>query len=155
MEIIEVASERKNPVDIRRVEDKDFKILTKKRYSFAWKSVIESAIIYKLQIQGEDDILGIMGIIDVPGDKRIEINLLANSAENQGRNKIYDRIAGCLIAFACSLSVDKYKIDACVSLLPKTELRKHYMQKYHMIDGGRQLYIEDEALDNLIKEYFI
>jgi len=96
-----------------------------------------------------------MGIIDVPGDKRIEIKLLACSIDNKGKNKIYDRIAGCLIAFACSLSSDKYEVDACISLIPKTELIKHYMQKYHMTYGGRQLHLEGEALVNLIKEYLL
>jgi len=52
MEIIEVASGQKKQIMIRPVEDEDFKILTKKRYSFAWKSVKGSAIIYKLQIGG-------------------------------------------------------------------------------------------------------
>jgi hypothetical protein len=37
--------------------------------------------------------------------------------------------------------------------MPKTELIKHYMDKYHMAYGGRQLYLEGEALFNLIKEY--
>jgi hypothetical protein len=94
-----------------------------------------------------------MELIDVPEEKRIEINLLTVSIENKGRNKIYDRVAGCLIGFACSLADDKYGKDACVSLVPKTNLKKHYMQKYQMIEAGRRLCLEEETLNNIIKEY--
>jgi hypothetical protein len=155
MEIIEIAGGGKKPVIIRLAEEEDFKILTKKQYSFAWNLARRSAIIYKLHIEGEKDILGVMALVDIPGDKRIEIKLLASSVENQGRNKTYDRIAGCLIAFACRLSVDKYNVDACVSMVPKTELRKHYMQKFHMLDGGWQLYLEADELYTIINEYLL
>lgn len=96
-----------------------------------------------------------MGLIDWPGEKRIEIKLLASSVENIGKGKIYEGIAGCLIAFACRLAVDKYGAEACVSLVPKTELIKHYMQKYHMLHAGWQLYLEGKELNKLLKEYFL
>ena len=153
MEIMEVASGLKKPVVISLAEKRDFKLLTKKRYFFDWKSIQDSAVVYKLQIPGEEDILGVMELIDVPEEKRIEINLLAVSIENKGKDKIYDRVAGCLIGFACSLADDKYGKDACVSLVPKTILKEHYMQKYQMIDGGRQLYMEGKRLFNIINEY--
>jgi len=81
--------------------------------------------------------LGVMGLFDVPEEGRIEIKLLVNSKENQGRHKLYDRVAGCLIAYACYLATTKYEDGVCVSLVPKTNLIKHYMQKYRMADGGR------------------
>jgi hypothetical protein len=39
-------------------------------------------------------------------------------------------------------------------LLPKTNLVKHYMHKYHMVHKGRQLCLEKEALDYILKKYF-
>jgi hypothetical protein len=38
-------------------------------------------------------------------------------------------------------------------LVPKTNLVKHYMHKYHMTPKGRQLCLEDEALYYIIKKY--
>lgn len=38
-------------------------------------------------------------------------------------------------------------------LIPKTELKKHYIQKYKMFDAGKSLYLEDEPLLAMIKEY--
>lgn len=152
MYIFEVSSGISKKVVISRLDPADFTKLTRKRYFFSWKSLKQTAV-YKLNIEGEEDILGVMALVDYPTEKRIEIKLLANSIENQGKNKKYDRIAGCLIAYACRLSTDKYLKDACVSLIPKTELLNHYKQKYCMIYGGWHLYLEGDALHKLIKEY--
>lgn len=153
MEIIEVASGTRKPIIIREAEASDFKILVKKRFSFVWKTFKNTTTIYKLQIEGDEDILGVMGLIDWPKEKRIEIKLLASSVENIGKGKIYEGIAGSLIAFACRLAVAKYGADACVSLVPKTELIEHYMQKYYMQHAGWQLYLEGKELNKLLKEY--
>ena len=154
MEILEVASGLRKPVVVEVVKEEDFKTLTKRRYSFRWKNLKGEAEVYKLHIEEEAAILGVMGLVDVPEEKRIEIKLLANARENQGRNKRYDRVAGCLIAYACYLAGTKYQGDACVSLVPKTNLVKHYRQKYRMVDGGRQLYLEKEAMDYILNKYF-
>jgi hypothetical protein len=103
MEVLEVKSGLRKPVVVRAVEEKDFKKLTKRRYSFRWKA-----------LKG---------------------------------------VAGCLIAFACNRAAEKYDGDACVSLVPKTNLVKHYMHKYHMVPKGRQLCLEDEALYYIIKKH--
>lgn len=153
MYIFEVSSGISKKAVISLVEPADFTCLTRTRYFFTWKSLKQKATIYKLQIEDEEDILGVMALVDYPTEKRIEIKLLANSIENQGKNKKYDRIAGCLITYACRLSIKKYMEDACVSLIPKTELLHHYKQKYYMIYGGWQLYLEGEALLKLIKEF--
>lgn len=154
MQIIEVASGLKKTVIVKEAETEDFKSLIKKRYAFVWKSFKSTTHVYKLQIKGEEDILGVMGLVNVPGDKRVEIKLLAASIENIGEKKVYDRIAGCLIAFACRLAVAQYGTEACVSLVPKTELSRHYMEKYHMLHAGWQLYLEGKELNKLLKEYF-
>jgi hypothetical protein len=154
MYIIEVCSGACKEVVIKVVEPSDFALLTKKRYSFNWHSLKKSATIYKLSIAGEKDILGVMALIDHPNEYRIEIKLLASSLENRGRSKKYERIAGCMIAFACDLAGKKYNEHACVSLVPKTTLFNHYKQKYYMAWNGRQLFLEYASLDKLLNEYF-
>lgn len=153
MRIIEVATGLRRAVIISRVEDDEYKVLTKSRYSFAWKTVRKEAVVYKLQIEGQEDILGVMALVEHSEEHRVEIKLLASSKENIGTEKIYDGIAGCLIAFAGRIAVDKFEDAACVSLIPKTELKRHYMQRYYMKDGGWQLYLENKSLNTLIKEY--
>jgi hypothetical protein len=155
MYIIEVCSGVHKEAIIKAVEPSDFALLTKKRYSFNWHSLKKSTTIYKLTIEGEKDILGVIALIDYPNEKRIEIKLLACSVENKGRNKKYERIAGCMIAFACNVSSKKYDENACVSLIPKTALKNHYKQKYHMNWNGRQMFLENVMLFKLIKEYYL
>jgi hypothetical protein len=154
MQIIEVATGLRRAVIISRIEDDEYKVLTKSRYSFAWKTVRKEAIVYKLQIEGGGDMLGVMALVEYSEEHRVEIRLLASSKENIGTNKIYNGIAGCLIAFAGRMAVDKFGRGACVSLIPKTELKQHYMQRYYMMDAGWQLYLDQEPLAKLINEYF-
>ncbi|KIC92293.1 hypothetical protein [Flavihumibacter sp. ZG627] len=153
MEITDVRSGMQKAIIIKEVTEDDFKIITKKRFSFTWKTFKKTTIIYTLQIDGEEDILGLMGLIDLPEEKRIEIKLLACSLENIGKEKRYDGIAGCLIAFACRQAVSKYQDHACISLIPKTILTKHYMKKYYMQSAGRQLYLEGNSLLKILREY--
>lgn len=94
-----------------------------------------------------------IGLIDWQGEKRIEIKLLASSVENIGKGKRYNGIARCLIAFACRQAVTRYGAEACVSLVPKTELTGHYIQKYHMQNARWQLYLDGSNLIKLLKEY--
>lgn len=136
MKITVAGTGERKSASIRPAENEDFKVLTIKRYFFSWKHWKGKAELYKLCLADEDDILGIMALTNIPGDKRIEIKLLASSKENAGSKKIYDGFAGCLIAYACRESVKRYAGEGCVSLIPKTELKPKYMAKYGMPDAG-------------------
>jgi hypothetical protein len=156
MEITELATGFKKKVIISAVENDDFKVLLKRNYSFDWKSFKDKLEVFKLCTEDQPErILGVVGILDVPDEMRIEIKLIANSRENIGRKKKYERIAGCLIAFVGNEALAKYKRYACVSLIPKTELILHYETKYRMKYAGWQLYLEEENLRKLIKEYYL
>lgn len=153
MYIIDRVLNEQHSVQILPVVNDDFKRLTVKRYSFNWRKLKEDCDIYKLILIDSDDILGLIGLVDFPAEERTEIKLLAVSVENTGQDKRYDRIAGCLIAFAGIRAMRKFKNYPALSLIPKTELRQHYIKKYGMIDAGWQLFLEDIPLLNLIKEY--
>ncbi|TWW01109.1 N-acetyltransferase [Chitinophaga pinensis] len=142
-------------VQITALEDKDLKKLTQSRYFFDWKKAREEGTVYKLSLVEGDDILGLISLIEVSVEKRVEIALLCVSRENKGRNKKYDTIAGCLIAFACRIALEAFGIDACVSLIPKTELKEHYKSKYNMLDGGWQMYLEGKSLKEIIIKHYI
>ena len=154
MVITEVATGRKLAVSIFPVEGKDFKQITKKRYFFDWKKERGVSDLFKLTLKGGSEILGLLALVDFPGEFRMQIRLLSVSRENLGKTKIYEGTAGCLIAFAGRTAVGKYFEQACISLLPKTELRLHYKSKYGMLDGGPQLFLEGAGLQALIKKYF-
>jgi len=153
MHIVERAGNKKKLTHIRPVDDKDFKTITVKRYFFYWKKIKSTCPVFKLTLIDSNDILGLIALVDYYEEQRTEIKLLAVSIENLGKEKQFEGTAGCLIAFACKEALLKFENFPCVSLIPKTELKQHYINKYHMIDAGWQLYLEDMPLLNVIKEY--
>jgi hypothetical protein len=152
MHVVHKASNEKHSVLIQELEDQDWKKITIKQFAFNWKKLKGVYKIFKLSLDGE--ILGLIALNIVEPEERIEIALLAISAENIGKEKKFDRIAGTLIAFACKEAIRNYNWKfPCVSLIPKTEIKAHYIKNYGMLDGGRQLYLEDVPLHKIIKEY--
>ena len=93
-----------------------------------------------------------MSLVVVRSEFRVEIRLLESAKPNVGIEKEYDRIAGCLIAFACRLAF-KLGFGGFVSLVPKTELIRHYMTKYHLFQMGKHLATDGENSVNLIAAY--
>jgi hypothetical protein len=152
MHLIEVANGQKHDIIIEPVSEADLRTITKKRYSFNWKAEKENAL-YKIRINGQNDILGLMSLEKVDAEKRIQVRLLAVSAENIGKRKLFERIAGNLFAFACRLAVKQYGIMAAVSLIPKTVLGQYYMDKYGFEQARKQLYVAGKSLLTLLKEY--
>jgi hypothetical protein len=146
-------NERKDIV-IELVTREDYKGITKAKYFFNWAKEKQN-IVFKLRMSDSEEILGLMSLKHFKEEKRLEIVLLASSKENVGKTKQYDGIVGNLIAYACRESIKLHAADGCVSLLPKTKLKKHYIEKYGMIDAGQQIFLEGAALFKLLKEYAV
>lgn len=151
MYVIEMP-EKKQPVAIEPVTASDYRLITKKRYAFDWK-LEKTKSVYKLRIKGQTDILGLISLDFFPKEERIEIRLLAVSKENEGKGKAIDRIAGNLIAYAAKLAIQAYGANAAISLVPKTKLTQHYMNKYGFEPAGLSLFMVGENLLALLKEY--
>ena len=162
MEILHVETGDRVEATIEPVSDEDLKLLTVKRYFFKWKLLRDQAQLFKLRLAGDKDIKGVMALVDHPHESRIEIKLLACARENvvlkkeKGKKKKeYDHIAGNLIAHAGRIAVTKYGANACVSLLPKTELKRSYIDRYGMLDGGAQVFLELASLHNILNRYIL
>ena len=150
MYVIERENSLNHPVKIKRLDDDDYKVITKSRFFFNWKTE-KGKVVYKLVL--DDEILGVMSFLHHEEEERIEIELLAVSKENRGKDKKYERIAGNLIAFACREVMKHHGINGCVSLVPKTSLKPHYSGFYGMIDAGWQMFLEGGPLLNILREY--
>lgn len=135
-------------------EGDDEKIVGDDQFEFDWRiEKKKNNDLYKLYLLDEkDQILGLLSLRDIKSELRIHINLIEVSSNNIGQKKEYDRIAGCLIAYACQLSFDK-SYDGFVSLVPKSKLVDHYCKHYGFQRFGRQLGLGYKAAVNLIKEY--
>jgi len=121
-------------------------------FGFDWVLERENSI-FKIILQQEaDSILGLMSLVDLPQELRIHINLIEVNRENIGRIKKLDKIAGCLIAYACSMAFKK-GYGGFVSLQPKTKLIALYKNKYGFSQFGRMLAVQFEASANLVTKY--
>lgn len=87
--------------EIARFTIKDSKQITKKnKWNFNWKSELKNDQIevYKLTIVNNLDI--IQGLISIRRESdHIYMNLLENAPFNIGKNKLYEGVAGNLVAF--------------------------------------------------------
>ena len=152
MKITEVQSKIEYAVQVEPIEDVDFKSLTKNRYSFVWKKEKDFSI-WKLCLAGSIEIFGLMSLEYIDSEQRVHIRLLANSYENVGSRKIYSGIASCLIAYACREAIVRYSDNACVSLIPKTNLREYYMREYGMENAGQSICLIGIGLIKMIQKH--
>jgi hypothetical protein len=152
MKIIDTSTGEKHSIDILPVEIDEFKTLRKDRYFFDWKTEKHQEV-YKLQIKGSNDILGLISIERISQEWRIHIRLLTVSKENKGNEKKYDKIAGNLIAYVAKIAIREFGELACVSLRPKSLIARHYIDKYNMNITGMTLSIEVPEIIDLINFY--
>ena len=135
---------------------KDSKQTIKKNgWNFNWKSELNNDIneVYKLTIVNNPDI--IQGVLSVSKETdHIFMNLLENAPFNIWRNKLYEGIAGNLVAFACKLSF-QYGFAGFVAFTAKTKLIGHYETSLGAYNfGGQRMIIETHAAKTLVEKYF-
>jgi len=152
MKIVEISTGKEYSVEILPVESDEFMSLTKERYFFDWK-IEKNKEVYKLQIIGTRDILGLVSLERIPSEWRLHIRLITVSKENKGKGKRYDRIAGNLITHVAKIAILEFGELACVSLSPKSQIAQHYIDKYNMNITGITLSIEVPGILELIKLY--
>ena len=137
---------------IELVSKNDYsKIKKGNQFEFDWNREKKN-LVYKIHRKNEDEIVGLISLIDFPKELRLEIHLLEISKDNIGKNKNIDRSAGCLIAFACSLSFQK-DYDGFVSLVSKTEIIKLYKEKFGFQELGNHLFSQLHNSESLINEF--
>lgn len=121
------------------------------RFEFDWHALSDMEV-YALRVVHDNEIVGLMALRDVPEELRIEIALLECSKENVGKSKKLDRIAGCMIAFACRMAFLRGYFGF-VSLIPKTQLIEHYKTLYGFEQYGRHLAMDLDRSRRLIETY--
>ena len=152
MTIVEVLTGNIYPIEVLPVENTDYKALSKVRYFFDWKKESKEEV-YKLVMKGQKDILGLVSIERIPSEWRVHIRLLTVSKENAGNGKLFENIAGNLIAHVAKIAVVEFGELACVSLRPKSSLAPHYIKKYNMNVTGMTLSLEVPEIVNVINQY--
>lgn len=79
---------------------------------------------------------------------------LRNAPFNQGKTKLFEGVAGNLVAFAYQLSFQR-GFEGNVSFLSKTNLINHYIDSLGAIHiGNHVMVIEKNATTKLVEQYF-
>jgi hypothetical protein len=124
-------------------------------WKFDWKTEFRdiSREVYKLTINGNEDIIQGLISISIKPDF-VYMNLVENATFNIGRGKVYEGVAGNLVAFACRLSFQR-GYNGFVGFLAKSKLIEHYSTTLGAdhIGGGRMI-IDNVAANELVSKYY-
>lgn len=155
--IRETKTQEDIPAKISKAIKKDMP-LKKHKWLFNWQELFleKHAEFYKLTLI--DDESAVQGIImlKVENGKMLFMKNLEISPLNYGSKGKYEKIAGCLIAFACkkSFNLAKGNYNGFLLFESKTDLIQLYINKYRAKRiSGKNLYIDQLASKKLIEEY--
>ncbi|MEO6582723.1 MAG: hypothetical protein ABIO05_00270 [Ferruginibacter sp.] len=142
--------------EVLRLTKADLKQITKKKgWNFNWKFELNNNAreVYKLTIVNNPDI--VQGLISFTiNTDHIYMDLLENAPFNLGRSKLYEGVAGNLVAYVCKISF-QYGFNGYVSFTAKTRLIEHYQKTLNAITfGGQLMIINTLAADTLVDKYF-
>ena len=142
--------------EVSRLIKTDLKQITKKNgWAFNWKTELDDNTreVYKLTINNNPNI--IQGILSITIETdHVYMDLLESAPFNKGKNKLYDGVAGNLVAYACKISFQN-GFDGYLSFTAKTKLIAHYtntLNAFHF--GGHLMIINTIAASKLIDQYF-
>jgi hypothetical protein len=134
----------------------DLKQVTKKiGWSFNWKTEFDDNAkeVYKLTIINNPNIIQGLLSLTIETD-HVLMNLVESAPFNIGKNKLYEGVAGNLVAYACKVSFQK-GFDGFIAFDAKTKLIQHYektLGAYRF--GGQRMIIPTEPAQMLIDKYF-
>lgn len=142
--------------EVLRLNKTDLKQVTKKNgWNFDWKVELadNTKEVFKLTIPNNPNIIqGLLSLTLEPD--HVYMDLLESAPFNRGKNKLYEGVAGNLVAYACKVSFNN-GFDGYISFTAKTKLIDHYiktLEAYHF--GGHLMIINTLAANKLIDKYF-
>jgi hypothetical protein len=128
-------------------------------WKFTWRQLYRShpnSLFFQLNLtSSSNQIEGLVMLSLVMGEMLFMHNIEV-APHNLGQKGRYGRVAGCLIAYSCSLSLNlgKGEYRGYLSFISKTELVELYCKKYGAkIAVGQNLYFDPEASKKLISAY--
>lgn len=134
----------------------DSKLCVKKNgWNFDWKIELKEPARDVLKLTIANSVSVIQGLISLEvKEDHVYIHLIENAPFNKGKTKVYEGVAGNLVAYACKLSFQRGN-EGNVSFIAKSQLIKHYIESLGALHfGGRLMVIERDAALKLINKYF-
>ena len=142
--------------DILRLTMNDLKLVTKKNgWNFNWKLELadDTREVFKLSIPNNPSIIQGLLSISLEND-HVYMHLLENAPFNIGQGKLYEGVAGNLVAHACKISFQR-GFEGFVGFTAKTKLIDHYQKNLGAYClGGHRMIIPTHSAIILIEKYF-
>lgn len=142
--------------EVSRLTKANLKQITRKNgWAFNWKSELDinSREVYKLTIVNNPLIVQGLLSLTIESD-HIYMDLLESAPFNRGHKKVYEGVAGNLVAYACKVSFQQ-GFGGYVSFTAKTRLIEHYTKTLDAtLFGGQLMIINTVAANKLIDKYF-
>lgn len=142
--------------EVIRLTKADLKQVTKKNgWNFNWKAELDNngKEVYKLTIADNPNIIQGLVSLTIQSD-HVYMELLESAPFNIGKNKLYEGVAGNLVAYACKVSFQQ-GFEGYVSFTAKTRLIERYRKTLKAQNFGGQLMVINTITANmLIDKYF-
>ena len=142
--------------EVIRLSKLDLKNINKKKgWNFNWKKEFDEIKkeVYKLAIVNNPSI--IQGLLSVSIEQdHVFMDLLESAPFNIGKHKIYEGVAGNLVAYACKISFQR-GFEGFVAFTAKAKLIDHYektLGAYHF--KNQRMIIDTQAAKILVEKYF-
>lgn len=144
------------PTEVLRLRKEDLKQVTKKNgWNFNWKQELSdnSRDVFKLTITNNPNIIQGLLSLSLEHD-HVYMHLLENAPFNIGQNKLYEGVAGNLVAHACKVSFQQ-GFNGFIAFTSKTKLIGHYEKTLGAYTlGGHRMIIPTDAAQKLVDKYF-
>ncbi len=144
------------PTEVLRLRKEDLKQVTKRNgWNFNWKQELadNSRDVFKLTITNNPNIIQGLLSISLEHD-HVYMHLLENAPFNIGQNKLYEGVAGNLVAHACKVSFQQ-GFNGFISFTSKTKLIGHYEKTLGAYTlGGHRMIIPTDSAQKLVDKYF-
>lgn len=154
--ILDVTKKRLVKAEIVPVESNEAP-LKKDGWNFNWRQLIHEQNSKTFFLKSVEPTRNIEGAIQLKIENEMLImNVLELAPHNIGsKNKKFDYVAGCLIAFACR---ESFRLDGdykgFLTFVSKSNLIKWYANKYGAtLALGQRMFIDEKNSINLIKTY--
>ncbi len=142
--------------DVLRLTKADLKSITKKvGWNFDWKKELtdNSREVFKLSITNNPSIIQGLLSLSIEPD-HVYMHLLENAPFNIGKFKLYEGVAGNLVAYACKMAFQQ-GFDGFISFTAKSNLIPHYQKTLGAYAlSGQRMIIPTASAQILIDKYF-
>jgi len=136
----------------------ELKGLKRQGWNFNWTSKsLKNCEVYKLTIENDRNIQGLIAIEDIKRDKAVYIRIVESAPHNFGKNKRYNGVGGHLFAIAAKRSTE-LGYDGFLYMDAKNiDLVRHYQKilgaKFLGMYHDYRMYVDEEAVQKLLKKY--